>query len=103
MEKNVTDKKIDLLKSIEYSNDFNFLSEVFLKWKKQKSNETIDKLIAANLRMYFYTFNMEEEIRLLRKIVTEYRADKNRAIERARKSELKINELQDLLKKYIKL
>ena len=98
MEKSQTDKKIDLLKSIEYSNDFNFISEVLLKWQKQKPTETLDKIIGAFNRMYFYTFNMEEEVRHMRKIVSEYRADKNRAVERARVADKKIETLEKKLK-----
>ena len=98
MEKSKTDRKIDLLKSIEYSNDFNFTSEVLLKWQKQKPTETLDKIIGAFNRMYFYTFNMEEETRHLNKIVSEYRADKTRAVERARIAEQKIETLEKKLK-----
>lgn len=91
------DQKITLLKSIEYSNDFNFISSLFLKWQKQKPTETIDKAIGAFNRMYFYSFNMEEEIRHLRDIVSQYRADKNNAIERARKAEEKNTNLEKKL------
>ena len=98
MEKSQTDRKIDLLKAIEFSNDFQMLSEVLLKWKKAKPTETIDKLISATIRMYYYSFNMEEEVRQMRKIVTEYRADKTRAVERARVAEKKIETLEKKLK-----
>ena len=47
--------------------------------------------------MYFYSFNMEEEIRHLRDIVSQYRADKNNAIERARKAEEKNTNLEKKL------
>ena len=98
MEKSQTDRKIDLLKAIEFSNDFQMLSEVLLKWKKAKPTETIDKLISATIRMYYYSFNMEEEVRQMRKIVSEYRADKTRAVERARVAEKKIETLEKKLK-----
>jgi len=98
MEKSQTDRKIDLLKAIEFSNDFQMLSEVLLKWKKAKPTETIDKLINATIRMYYYSFNMEEEVRHMRKIVSEYRADKTRAVERARVADKKIETLEKKLK-----
>ena len=104
MEKQLqTDRKITLLKEIEYSNDFDLVSTVLLKWSKLKQTKTIDKVMSAHNRMYFFTFNMQEEVRIMRQIVSEYRADKNRAIERARKAEKKIDKLEQTLKKYIKL
>ena len=104
MEKQLqTDRKITLLKEIEYSNDFDLVSTVLLKWSKLKQSDTIDQVMSAHNRMYFFTFNMQEEVRIMRQIVSEYRADKNRAIERARKAEKKIDKLEQTLKKYIKL
>ncbi len=94
MTKSDTDKKISLLQEIEYSNDFELVSNILLQWQKQKPNDTLDKVIAAFNRMYFYTFNIQAENEILRGIVSEYRSDKNRAIERARKSENKFNELE---------
>ena len=104
MEKQLqTDRKITLLKEIEYSNDFDFVSSVLLEWAKLKKNKTVDKVISAHNRMYYFTFNIQEEVRIMRQIISEYRADKNRAIERARKAEEKITDLEQTLKKYIKL
>lgn len=97
-ERNPTDKKIDLLKAIEFSNDFDFVSGVLLKWKEKKPTKTLEKVISANIRMYYYSFNMEESVRLMRKMVSEYRADKLRAVERARKAEKRVEELEKQLK-----
>lgn len=97
-ERNPTDKKIDLLKAIEFSNDFDLVSGVLLKWKEKKSTKTLEKVISANIRMYYYSFNMEESVRLMRKMVSEYRADKLRAVERARKAEKRVEELEKQLK-----
>lgn len=97
-ERNTIDKKIDLLKSIEYSNDYEMISSIFLEWQKKKPTETLDKMIEAFNRMYFFTFNMEESVRYMRKIVSEYRADKIRAVERARKADKRIEELEEKLK-----
>ena len=48
--------------------------------------------------MYYYSFSMEEEVRHMRKIVSEYRADKTRAVERARVADKKIETLEKKLK-----
>ena len=98
MDKSRTDRKMDLLREIEYGNDFQLVSEILLRWKKLKPTETIDKTISAHNRMYFFTFDMQEQVRLMRQMVSEYRLDKNRAIERARKAEKKIETLEKKLK-----
>ena len=50
--------------------------------------------------MYFFTFDMQEQVRLMRQMVSEYRSDKNRAIERARKSDKENEKLLSKLKKF---
>ena len=97
-ERNSTDKKIDLLKAIEFANDFDMMANILLEWKAKKPSEIIDKTIDANIRMYYYSFNMEESVRLMRKMVSEYRADKLRAVERARKADDRVKELEEKLK-----
>ena len=67
-------------------------------WQDTVKSVFLDKLISATIRMYYYSFNMEEEVRQMRKIVTEYRADKTRAVERARVAEKKIETLEKKLK-----
>jgi hypothetical protein len=96
--RNSTDKKIDLLKAIEFANDFDMMANILLEWKKKKPSDIIDKMIDANIRMYYYSFNMEESVRLMRKMVSEYRADKLRAVERARKADDLVKELKEKLK-----
>lgn len=94
MEKSNTEKKLGLLQEIEFGNDFALISQTLLKWKKQKPTELLDKIIDATIRMYYYTFNMQEKVRLMESMVSEYRQDKCRAVERARKAEKKIETLE---------
>lgn len=100
MENNTTHKKITLLREIEYSNDFDFVSNVLLQWSKQKTTKTLDELIAATNRMYFFTFNMQEEVRLMRLACDQYRTDKLRAVERARISDQENEKLLSKLKNF---
>lgn len=93
-----TDKKIDLLKAIEFANDFDMMANILLDWKKKKPSKIINKMIDANIRMYYYSFNMEESVRLMREMVSEYRADKLRAVERARKADDCVKKLEEKLK-----
>lgn len=103
LNRDATDKKIDLLKAIEFANDFDMMSNILLEWKAKKPSDIINKMIDANIRMYYYSFNMEESVRLMRKMVSEYRTDKLRAVERARKAEKRIEELEEKLKLNVKL
>tara|TARA_Y100000004_G_C8595655_1_gene278368 strand:- start:28 stop:327 length:300 start_codon:yes stop_codon:yes gene_type:complete len=92
--------KIKLLKEIEFSNNFEIVSSRLLEWKKKKSIPELEEMIEAVTKWYFYTFELETNERLKDKIVEEYRADKLRAIERARKSEAKLEEVEKELNKY---
>ena len=93
-------KKIQNLKSIEFSNDFSIVSSKLLEWKKKKPIPELDEIISAVTNWYFYTHELETNQWYKDKIVEEYRADKLRAIERARKAEAKLEEVEKELAKY---
>ena len=48
----------------------------------------------------FYVNNLQEDRKMYNRSLSEYRADKNRAIERARRAEKKIEKLEQELKKF---
>jgi len=50
--------------------------------------------------MYLHTIGLENQEWYWNKTIEEYRADKNRAIERARKAETKIAELEKQIENY---
>ena len=52
-------RKVENLKSIEFSNNFSLISQTLLKWKKAKSLPLLDDLIKAVTSWYFYTHDLE--------------------------------------------
>jgi seryl-tRNA synthetase len=93
-------EKIKLLKEIEFSNNFELVSTKLLEWKKRKPTPELNKLIKAVTDWYVYTFELQTNEGFRNKIIEEYRGDKLRAIERARKSEAKVEDLEKELNKY---
>ncbi len=91
--KEATYLKIDTLQDIKYINNFNLVSEVLLKWSKLKSNKELDKIISAMSEIAFYNIKLKEERDNMLDIVSEYRSDKLRAVQRARKAEEKLNKI----------
>lgn len=91
--KETTYIKIDTLQDIKYMNNFNLMSGILLKWAKLKRNDELDSIITAMNEIAFYHLRLKEERDTLLDIVSEYRQDKNRAIQRARKAEEKLREI----------
>lgn len=91
--KETTYLKIDTLQDIKYMNNFNLISEVLLKWSKIKRNKELDEIIGAMNEIAFYNIKLKEERDNMLDIVSEYRSDKIRAIQRARKAEEKLNKI----------
>ena len=91
--KEATYLKIDTLQDIKYINNFNLVSEVLLKWSKIKRNKELDMIISAMSEIAFYNIKIKEERDNMLDIVSEYRSDKIRAVQRARKAEEKLNKI----------
>ena len=95
-------RKVENLKSIEFSNNFSLISQTLLKWKKAKSLPLLDDLIKAVTSWFIYTHELETNKYYYEKIIEEYRSDKNRAVSRARISEEKLEKIKKELDKYKK-
>jgi len=93
-------RKIQNLKSIQFSNDFEIVSTRLLDWKKKKPIPELDEMISAVTSWYSYTHELETNEWYREKIIEEFRSDKLRAIERARKAEEKLAEVEKELEKY---
>ena len=75
--------------------DDNYLHQKSLnKWKKDSSNKELRLFIKSFLETIFYTNTLQRDRFIHNKIVEEYRSDKIRAVERARKADLKVEKLQ---------
>ena len=81
------DKKIDNLKDLEIWSDLNFLTSIVQKQLNKKKSENLEKMSEALLRVVLYFGEYSNNIRLYKKALSEYKLTKNRAIERARRSE----------------
>ena len=84
--------KIDTLQDIKYITNFNLVASVLLKWSKIKKNTELDSIITAMNEIAFYNLKLKEERDKMLDIVSEYRSDKLRAIQRARKAEEKLKQ-----------
>lgn len=98
--------KIENLKDIEYYSDYESLANILLGWSKKKENAQLDECMRALTQIAFYVNNLQTDRWAHNKIVSEYRADKLRAIERARKADELAEKLQaenNKLKKLVNL
>ena len=86
-QKITVDRKIDNLKDLEIWTDLNFLTSIVKKQLDKKKTENLEKMSESLVRVVFYFQEYSNNIRLYKKALLEYRLARNRAIERARKSE----------------
>jgi hypothetical protein len=92
--------KIENLKEIEYYTNFNTVGEYVVKWKKAKpKNKDLILMYDSLTQIGFYVNDLLTNQRLRNDIVSEYRSDKIRAVNRARSAEKKLEELQENYKK----
>jgi len=88
-------KKMQNLKEMEYYGNFNLVGEVLLKLKKKyPNNETLSDAVSAMTQIGFFVTEMMQNQYYYEKSLESYRADKHRAIERARRVEKEIEELE---------
>ena len=87
------DKKIDNLKDLEIWSDLNFLTSIVKKQLDKKKTKNLEKMSESLIRVVFYFQEYSNNIRLYKKALSEYKLTKNRAIERARRSEQELNKL----------
>ena len=86
-------KKIDNLKDLEIWSDLNFLTSIVKKQLDKKKTENLEKMSESLVRVVFYFQEYSNNIRLYKKALLDYKLQRNRAIERARRTE-KENEKQ---------
>ena len=87
--------KTDNLKDLDYYGNFEVIATTLLEWSKKKKNAQLDKVIQSLNNIAFYVNSLQMDRYANNKAVEDYRCDKNRAVERARKAE----ELADKLQK----
>ena len=80
-------KKIDNLKDLEIWSDLNFLTSIVSSQLDKRKSENLEKMSESLVRVVFYFQEYSNNIRLYKKALLDYRLQRNRAIERARKAE----------------
>jgi len=98
--------KIENLKDLEFYSDYDALASILLGWSKKKDNEELDLCIKSCTGIAFYVNSLQMDRWGWKKAVSEYRQDKCRAVERARKAEALLDELKkenNKLKKLVNL
>jgi len=94
-------KKLNNLREAEYYTNFNLVGEKIIKWRKAKpENKDLNEFYFCWQEVGFYVHNLITNERLYNQSIREYRADKDRAVMRARKAEQKKEELEKEITKY---
>lgn len=91
--------KAEVLKDIEYNSHTSICLELLNKWKKDSSNLELQEFIKSFLETIFYTNTLQRDRFIHNKIVEEYRNDKLRAVQRARKADSKVDKLEKEISK----
>ncbi len=92
--------KINNLKEIEYYTNFNLVGEHIVKSRKLKpDNEALNDMYYAWQEVGFYANNLIGNERHYNDSLSEYRADKIRAVERARKADELVKDLEEQIQK----
>ena len=91
-------KKIQNLKELEYYGNFNLVGEILIKLKKKyPENEKIKEAVEAMGQVGVFVTELMSNSYFHDKVIEDYRSQKLRAIERARKAE---QELEEIKKKW---
>jgi hypothetical protein len=97
---NTTEKKIHLMQEAEYYADFNLVGELIIKAKKAKPNSTpVNEMYKCWQSIGLYVHSLITKSEHIETIIEQYRADKLRAVTRARKADIKITQLEKEIKK----
>lgn len=92
-------QKIRVLEDIEHSADFQMMTEMLIKWSKKSENTELKEFSMAFQKLFFYIHNLQTWRDSSHKAISQYREDKNRAVTRARRSELEVQKLEKELEK----
>lgn len=89
-------KKIQNLKELEYYGNFNLVGEILLKLKKKyPDNKKISEAVDAMGHIGIFVTEMMQNQYFYNKSLEDYRSDKLRAIERARRVEKELEQLKE--------
>ena len=93
-------KKVENLIDLEYYGAVNICNEYLKKWRDAKpENLELQSFVKSYLDVIFYVNRLDMERYGYEKSYSEFRADKLRAIERARKMEIENDKLKKEINK----
>lgn len=92
--------KITNLKDLEFYNNFELLASLVNNKRSEKPSKVLDDMAKALSEIFFYVNNLQTDRWAYEKSMSDYRLDKNRAVERARKAEEKLDDALAKLKKF---
>jgi len=91
IDRELVSKKLDNLKDLQYLTNSEIANKILLDYqKKNPTNSDLETLINAVMQIQFYVHELQNDRHLLMLSIDEYRTDKLRAIDRARKAESKL-------------
>lgn len=97
------DKKTDNLMHLGYLAHSEILNGRLLEWSKARpNNEELKQCVEAALEIVFYVNRLDMDRQTYNKIIADYRLRSTRSIERARRAEARIEELEKELEIYKK-
>jgi len=88
-------KKIENLKDLNYLQNITYLSETLLEASKKSDSEKLQKMIKATTEIAFYVNTLQMDRWAYNTSIRDYRLERNRAIERARRSEKKLKKIDN--------
>ena len=86
------------LLELQNNADMEMLLSIILKWTKKSESKEIKAFNDALFRQLRYIQMLEDERFSFDRIISESLADKVRAVERARKADMRIEELEEKIK-----
>lgn len=94
-------KKFDNLDDLNLSTNLLIIQELTTKWmEKRKDNEELKKLREAIIRVSLLTNKLQLERENYHIVLQEYRSDKLRMIDRAKRAEEKLQKVEEEVAKY---
>ena len=96
IDRELVSKKLDNLKDLQYLTNSEIINKQLLKWQKQMpNNKNLKEFINAVIQVQFYVNELQNDRHLLMFSIDEYKSDKLRAVDRARRSESKSESKKD--------
>tara|TARA_R100001509_G_scaffold162167_1_gene133121 strand:- start:1491 stop:1823 length:333 start_codon:yes stop_codon:yes gene_type:complete len=96
IDRELVSKKLDNLKDMQYLTNSEVVNNILLDWQKSHpANDKLETLINAVIQIHFYVQELQNDRHLLMLSIDEYKSDKLRAIDRARKAESKLETKKD--------